>query len=341
MADLGSRKEQILRAVIVEYVDAVEPVASDRIAKKYELGVRSATVRNEMAEITELGYLEQPHTSAGRVPSDRGYRYYVDRLVVRQVVSPEAKQRVLQATDDQDATTELLRETTKALSRLTHLLSAATAVRNSDEVLRTAVITAIGPDRALLVAVLNNGHVENRILEIPAGLTLDTLGQANQLLGAQVQGRSLRQLQRFKPNLTSHPGLDALLTKAAAQVRSVARDLMRGRLITDGEEYMLAQPEFQQEHAEAVLRSLEDEEGLQQALLSTAESSDGITIGGENEDENLREFAILRRRFYVGEQDAGMIAIVGPKRMHYDQNIVLLSFAAQAISETLTRMLKG
>src|SRR5262249_7501717 len=125
MEGLGPRKEQILRAVIVEYVTAAEPVPSELIATKYELGVRNANVRTELAEIPDLGLLDQPHPSAGRVPSDRGYRYYVDRLVVHQPPDKSSEQRIHDAADSEDTLRELLTESTKALSRLTHLLSAA------------------------------------------------------------------------------------------------------------------------------------------------------------------------------------------------------------------------
>src|SRR5690349_17253991 len=122
MEPLSDRKEQILRAVIIEYVSGAEPVPSDLIATKYELGVKSATVRNELLEMSDMGLLEQPHTSAGRVPSDQGYRYFVDRLIVGAPLEKEKRQRVKQATEEEDTLQQILRHTTKALSRLTHLL---------------------------------------------------------------------------------------------------------------------------------------------------------------------------------------------------------------------------
>src|SRR3954447_6189397 len=121
MSELDPRKQTILRAIIVEYVDAAEPVGSEMLVQKYALGVKSATVRNKMAEMSELGYLEQPHTSAGRIPSDLGYRYYVDRLLQIPELAESAKSRVRGAAEDGEALQSLLRDTTRALSRLTHL----------------------------------------------------------------------------------------------------------------------------------------------------------------------------------------------------------------------------
>ena len=240
MSDLSSRKEQILRAVIVEYVSSAEPVASEMIAKKYELGVRSATVRNELAEMAELGYIIQPHTSSGRIPSDQGYRYFVDRLLKVTPLDRERRRKVDGATEDDETLGDLLSESTRALSRLTHLLSAATTVRNGSVVVRAAVVTSIGPGSALLVLALSNGHVENRVVECPKDMTLDDLGRANQFLGSTVTGKTLRSLTRFRWDSPDHSRPNDLLAKAASTIRAVAKDLTRGKVIMEGQEYIFA-----------------------------------------------------------------------------------------------------
>src|SRR5579872_5234277 len=167
MAELDPRKETILRAIIIEYVGTAEPIGSEALLQRYELGVRSATIRNEMAEMSDLGYLEQPHTSAGRIPSDMGYRYYVDRLLEDRRVGETARQQVKQIASEGDALQELLRDTARILSRITRLLTVATTIRDHQVTVRNAVISALGPQQALLVLVLSNGHVENRMLECP------------------------------------------------------------------------------------------------------------------------------------------------------------------------------
>src|SRR5437588_11331692 len=131
MSELEPRKQSILRAVVFEYVTTAEPVGSELLTQKYNLGVKSATIRNELADLAEQGYLEQPHTSAGRIPSDQGYRYFVDNLIVPRDPESSSKQRVRDAAEDGEALLTMLRETTRALSRLTHLLNAATLVRDA------------------------------------------------------------------------------------------------------------------------------------------------------------------------------------------------------------------
>src|SRR6185312_6059439 len=126
MSQLDARKQTILQAIIIEYVTGAEPVGSEALVQKYELGVKSATVRNEMAEMSDLGYLEQHHTSAGRIPSDLGYRYYVDHLILLRDVDEQSKSKVKNGAEEGDALQSMLRDTVRALSRVTHLLGVAT-----------------------------------------------------------------------------------------------------------------------------------------------------------------------------------------------------------------------
>lgn len=343
MEELSSRQEQILRAVVVEYVLGVEPVPSDLIARKYELGVRSATVRNEMAEITDLGLLEQPRTSAGRVPSDQGYRYFVDRLSVKvQPTAPE-RNRLREASLEESTTRELVHETTKALSRLTRQLAAAVTVRDADAVVRHVAVTALGPDRALLVVVLQNGHMENRVLDIPAGWSLEDLGRANEMLGTRYGNSSLRDLARTKPHAIVGDPTDGLMSSANQALRNIARDLTSGHVVIEGEEYFLAQPDFQAEGFDPLelMERVTDEEVMLSAVGRTDVPQAAATIGRENVRPDFADLTVLRRSFYVGDEEAGILAIVGPRRMDYDRNLGLLDFTAVAVSQTLTKLFRS
>lgn len=368
MEPLDDRKQQILRAVILEYISGAEPIGSDTLTQKYDLGVRSATIRNELSEMSELGYLEQPHTSAGRVPSDLGYRYYVDHLVVFRTPKPESKQKLRQDSQSGSKTSEtpalqgLLQETTRALSRMTHLLTAATTLRNQKMRVRNAVISALGPDRALVVLVLANGFVENRILEFAPGVSLQDVGKANEIIASNIEGMTLSTLTKARIDTRSmSQELATLVNSTFSSLRSMAKDLTRGQLITHGEEYLFAQPEFQRDPARLheIVRTLEEEALILNALanpegdakrdieaatdstLAVPRLSElTITIGKEHRAESMKRFTVLRNSFVVGEEEAGAIAIIGPTRMDYDSSVPLLQYAAQAIGETLTRILK-
>jgi heat-inducible transcriptional repressor len=339
MSELHPRKQSILQAIIVEYVSAAEPVGSEQLVQKYDLGVRSATVRNEMAELADLGYLEQPHTSAGRVPSDMGYRYYVDRLIVKSDPDELAKQKVKSVAEQGESLQRVLRDTARAMSRLTHLFSVATTLSHQDWTVRNALLSALGPNQALLVLILSNGHVENKMIECPPGLTLEDIGRLNEHLTAAVTSKSLRTLLRVKPALSGiSPVAERLAQTVFAAIRAFSRKLTRGVMITEGEEFMYGQPEFQRDFS--VLYSLLDhliESDVLFEALSPLEQVQHVTIGRENKNEKMQRFSIVRHSYFVGDKEAGVIALIGPTRMKYEQSIPIVNFTAKALSQSLTK----
>jgi len=339
MNDLDSRKRTILQAVIIEYVTGAEPVGSELLVQKYGLGVKSATVRNELAEMSELGYLEQPHTSAGRIPSDLGYRFYVDRLIDKKDPDEATKQKLGKPSEEGEVLQKLLRETTRALSRLTHLLSVATTVRDVGLTVRSALVSAVGPNQALLVLMMSNGHIENRIVECPVGLSLQDVGVANEQLQLGVSGKALRSLVKAKtPASASSPAADKLLGLIWTQLRSIAKDMTRGLMITEGEEFMFAQPEFQRDLSSLAefIDYLNDSDTLYDAV-SGQPTAQPITIGRENRHERMHQMSVVRQSFFIGENEAGVISLIGPTRMAYDAGIPLVAYTANVLSESLTK----
>jgi heat-inducible transcriptional repressor len=337
---LETRKATILRAIVLEYVDSAEPVGSEVLANRYSLGVKSATIRSEMSELLDLGFLRQPHTSAGRIPSDTGYRFFVNEIQSPIEVDDSSKVGVREATGQNDTLLPVLRDTVRALSRLVNSMSVATTVRELDVTVRTIVVSALGPSQVLLVLALSNGHVENRMLECPAGLTLTDVGRANELLASLV-GKNIRSMTRQKtPSLEEGAPHARLVGIIWNQLRTIARSITRGKLVTDGEEFLFAQPEFRRDAGalSSLLTELIDGESLYEAI-SPGEGTRTVTIGTENRDKSLHQLSVIRQTFYVGNQEAGVIAVVGPTRMRYDQGIGLVNFTAKALSESLTRFL--
>jgi heat-inducible transcriptional repressor len=339
MADLDRRKQTILQAIIIEYVTAAEPIGSEALVQKYELGVKSATVRNEMAEMSDLGFLEQPHTSAGRIPSDLGYRYYVDHLILARDIDESDRNKVKSVVEDGDALQVLLRDTVRALSRVTHLLGVATTVRDGQLTVRNAVISALGPRKALLVLVLSNGQVENRMLEVPPGVTLEDIGLANEILPGALIGKELKALTRLKaPTTGTNPVIDKLIGTMWTNIRAIARELTRGVLITEGEEFMYGQPEFQRDltSLQQLIEELTETDVLYEAV-SPNEPTRAVTIGRENRHAKLQQLSVVRKSFYISGQEAGVIALVGPTRMNYDRSIPLVNYTAKALGDSLSR----
>lgn len=340
MEPISTRKEQVLRAVIIEYVRAAEPVSSDHILKSYELGVRSATIRNELSELADLGLLEQPHTSAGRIPSDQGYRYFVDRLMVTRNPGQKSKERVESAAQREETLKELLRDSTRILSQLLQLCCAAATLKDSQVRVQSSLVTALGADKVLMVLMTHSGMVENRILECPPGLTLEDIGRVNAQLNEKVTGRTLGELAGLGYDANPRDRAEDLYAKAASMIRAAAEDLTRGHLITEGEEYILAQPEFQRDPGalEMVVRALEQDQALRDAVIGMEDKPRSATIGREHKEEALQKLSMVRRMFYVGEEKAGALAIIGPTRMNYERSSSLLDYTARAITQTLTRL---
>jgi heat-inducible transcriptional repressor len=339
MQDLDARKQTILQAVIIEYVTGAEPVGSEFLVQKYGFGVKSATVRNELAELSELGYLEQPHTSAGRIPSDLGYRFYVDRLLKQREPSADEKSKLQNVNEEGELLQKLLRDTTQALSRITHLMSVATTVRDVGVNVRSAIVSALGPNQALFVLVLSNGRIENKMVECPVGLSLQDVGIANDQLQSAIVGKTLRSLTKAKaPVVPGTPPSEKLLSIIWSQIRALAKEATRGLMVADGEEFMLAQPEFQRDLA--ALASFIDYLNGTDVLYDAVSGSpmpQTVTIGRENRQAQMHQMSVVRQSFFVGESEAGVISLVGPTRMAYDAGIPLVGYTAKVLSESLTK----
>lgn len=339
MSELDDRKRSILRAVIIEYVTGAEPVGSELIVQKYGLGVKSATVRNELAELSEMGFLEQPHTSAGRIPSDLGYRFYVDKMLEGREPASLEKKKVTEVAAEGDVLQNLLRDTTRALSRLTHLMSVATTVRDMGLTVKSAIVSALGPNQALFVMALSNGQIENRLVECPVDLNLQDLGKANEALSMEVSGKALRSLIKAKaPSSTNSVAADKLLANLWSIIRGMAKESTRGITVAEGEEFMFAQPEFRRDVAalSEFLDYLNSSDVLYDAV-SGQPSTQTVTIGRENRQAQMHQMSVVRQSFFVGENEAGVISLVGPTRMAYDSGIPLVGFTAKVLSESLTR----
>lgn len=339
MTELDPRQQEILHAVVIEYVSAAEPVGSHTLVQKYGFGVKAATIRNELAAMSDLGFLEQPHTSAGRIPSDLGYRYYVDHLIVPQRLDEHTRQKVRKPSEEGEALQGVLRDTSQALSRLTHLLTLASVFTDRGVEVRNAVVSALGPSKAMLMLVLSNGHVVNRMIECPPGLTLDDVGLANEQLAQAIGDKNLRSLSRIRVPSTGRATIDRLMANVWSHLKSIVREMTRSTLISEGEEFIISQPEFQRDMGALLsfLEAMTSSETMVDALSTPSDTAQVVTIGRENKNELLHRFSIVKHSFYVGPHEAGVIAIVGPTRMRYETSIPLVTFTARALTDSLTR----
>ena len=340
---LDTRKAAILRAVAREHIRTGEPVGSQAIVQRYALGVKPATVRNEMAAMTEYGYLVQPHTSAGRVPTTRGYRYYVEHLMGG-TAALRIESYFRRLPEPGESLTELLQATLQALARAAHAVAFAATARDETMRILRCVLTPCSPRRVLSVVVMEHGEVDNRVIDLQHAPSQRAFSRMQGILAAMVEGQTVRAVLSLDP--THAPPMESpaereTLASLLRAIQQQAQDIAEGELHYDGMVYLLRLPEFQREmrQLEAVLRVLEARKPLYRLLQQQGDAELHITIGEENPIDALRGCALIYARYYAGGRPAGVIGLMGPVRMDYDHALPTVRHAANALSDLLTRTL--
>lgn len=342
MDELTERKQRILRAVVIEYVQSAEPVGSSLLVERYQFGVGPATVRHELSEMSDRGYLDQPHTSAGRIPSDVGYRYFVNRLA-----EPELDKRVAKRVRDLSKTEAdlegLLLETCKVLSRLTQYVSVAATFSERTATILSVEFAGVTRERLLMTVVFSNGLIENKIMEGRSTITLGDLHQLSIEFSRAVAGVPVRNLTRAPAPAfdTVSPTAREVAKSAWRTLKSVARSATSGKVVAEGTQFLFEQPEFQQDvDALAKIVAALGNSDIVQEALDVPNPTSLVTIGSENTSEAMHALSVVAGRFYLGEAEAGAIAVVGPKRMRYSTTIPLVETAAKALTEALNRLMR-
>jgi len=340
MIELDPRKQLLLQAIVNSYVRSAEPVGSEWLASHQDLGVRSATIRNELSEMTELGYLLQPHTSAGRVPSDLGYRYYVDRLMTWARLAPAEVRALRGAGNLSGVDVELLlTQTCRVLSSLTHYTSFASPPVSEAPIVRQVHVAQMSPVQLLLVVVLGGGQIIHRFVEIPQSLTPAQAGCLSPLLDSLLVGRTLPTTAQELAVPPEARSLEPVLrTLIGALERALADE--GPQLHMEGTSHILGQPEFREsQKVEPLIRLLEERKTAFQSLRTLLTGSAlSVVIGAENLRTELHECSVVAARYEVSARSAGWIGVLGPTRMSYDHAMPVVSLAARALSRAFSRL---
>lgn len=343
---LDDRKLEILRFIVLHYVATVEPVGSRTLARQYDLGVSPATIRNEMSDLEALGYLEQPHTSAGRVPSDLGYRLFVDRLMVAEEPSRRETSRIKEVYAKAAKEMEgLIRQTAEVLSETTSALSLVQGPPRDRVVLRALQIIPLRAGRAVLVLVTDEGLVENRIFDIPEHVGPGDLAGISGALTARLSGLTLGQITRgtIRHLQIELAAYRRVLDTVFELLHDDREDLDDEKVYTTGAWNLLRQPEFRDvEKAEALLNLLSRQDLLAELLEGPRRhgAKARVTIGGENPFDDLQDCSVITATYAVGHREMGKTAIIGPKRMNYGRMVSLVEMITQSLSEHLDRALR-
>lgn len=337
--ELDARKLGILKAIIDEYIMSASPVGSRAISKHEEFNLSSATIRNEMADLEELGYLEQPHTSAGRVPSDKAYRLYVDQMMQKAALSDdEIKLIRAHMSARLDEVEAVMKQTAQALSAATNYTAMVMSPMLAANRLRHIQLVPLREGRALVVIVTTAGFARDAIIRVPEDIRTDELERISRLLteryydcrmdhiGERIASEMSGELYERRAFLCSI--VEAIERKMAPESPSVQ---------LSGATNMLHYPEYSDMNkAKTFLAAVEGKNLLYEMLKRASKLEFSITIGNENQDEMFKDCSIVTATYHIGEEPLGSFGIIGPTRMNYGKVISVLEYMRRSLSEMLS-----
>jgi heat-inducible transcriptional repressor len=334
---LGERQSAILRAIVREYIRSGEAVGSKHLVDRTRLHVSPATVRNEMARLEELGFLTQPHTSAGRIPTDQGYRFVVDEIRLPRLLA-EGQRRALEEeliADEPASVEELLRRATDVVSRFTHQASAVLSRRARPSSLRRLELFSTGPRLALLVLIAENGRVEQRMVPTEGTLDEKDIERIGEKLGKELQGVDLDEAtRRINEGAKSGPVDErALLSDIAAGFQSLLD--ADEHVFVGGAANLAGEEAFEREELSRLYETLEQQKAMLELLAATLDLPMSVRIGSELESEDLRSVSVVVANFSAGSDGHGSVGIIGPTRMDYERMIATANAVARMLEVTL------
>lgn len=325
MAELDERKVKILDAIIRNYLDTGEPVGSRTISKYSDLNLSSATIRNEMSDLEEMGYILQPHTSAGRIPSDKGYRFYVDNLMKeKEQEVTEMKEFMIEHTEKME---QVLQQMAKMLAVNTNYAAMITAPSYQRNKVKFLQLSQVDQDQILAVIVMEGNIVKNKMIPTREALDNETILKLNILLNTSLNGLSVEQINlgtisKLKEQAGIHSNIVSDVLDALADALQEDEDL---EIYTSGTTNILKYPELRDsQKASELLSAFEEKQQLADLVngtLASEETGIQVYIGDESPVKNMKDCSVVTATYQLGEGLQGTIGIIGPKRMDYE-NVV-------------------
>jgi len=342
MIDLSERQKLILSLVVRDYVESAEPVSSKQLVEHFNLDFSTATVRNELAALTDLGYLRQPHTSAGRVPTESGYRYFVERLLGKANLPSDARSMIrhqfYQMRHDME---EWMRLAASLLAQYSQSASLVTAPHSERARLKHLELISTHGRQVLVVMVLTGGELHQRLVTLDEPPLQEMLSATAAQLTALLHGLTVEDVLRMQEQFA---GLDHVVTGWVISEMSQADSLAAGEVYLDGITNIINQPEFStSEEARRGLRLLEERSLLQDLISRTLVNSTvggvQVLIGGEGAHEELRQCSIILSRYGVPGLATGTLGVLGPMRMSYGRSISAVRFISGLLSDMVVETL--
>lgn len=341
---MDERKRIILHAIIDDYIDTAEPIGSRTIARKHELGLSSATIRNEMADLEEMGYLAQPHTSSGRVPSDKGYRLYVDQLMKVQELDSVEIEKIRAAMETRiNELSQLIRQASAVLSRFTKYTSMAITPQMKTSTIKAIQVVPIETGKAMVIIVTNAGIVRNNLVKIAESVKPDMLIVASNILNKKLAGLTIEQVNvRIIKELEKEIGISSeILLPILEGAFECINQIDNPEVYVEGTTNIFNHPEFQDMvKARDFISMLDEKTSICRALFEAADPG-GITvkIGTENDLTGIRDCSIITTNYNIADTFIGSIGIIGPTRMEYPKVISSMRYIRKLVNEELSKLL--
>ena len=342
MQELDERKKRILQAIIKTYLETGEPVGSRTISKYADLNLSSATIRNEMSDLEDLGYILQPHTSAGRIPSDKGYRLYVDTMMEekeREVT--EMKELMIQKQDKMDL---VLKQVARVLATNTNYATMITAPQYHRTKLKFIQLSIINEDQILAVVVTEGNVVKNKVINMEHGLDHETILKMNILLNTSLNGLTMEEINlgtiaRLKEQAGIHSAVVNSVLDAVAEAIQMDNDL---ESYTSGATNIFKYPELSDsERASELISAFEEKQQLANLVAESmnSEETTGIQvyIGNETPVQTMKDCSVVTATYELGEGMKGTIGIIGPKRMDYEKVVSTLKTLTTQLDELFNK----
>ena len=321
--ELSERKHIILKAIIQNYLETGEPVGSRTLSKSTDLNLSSATIRNEMADLEDLGYIFQPHTSAGRIPSDKGYRLYVDMLMQdKEQELEELKSVMLEKTDKVE---KVLKQAAKVLAVNTNYATMISTPLNRKNTLKFIQLSQVDDEQIIAVIVMGGNVIKNKIIDVNGPLSNENLLKLNMLLNTTLNGMSIEEINlgliaRLKEQAGIHSQVIGEVLDAVADIIQVDEDM---EIYTSGATNIFKYPELSdKQSAQEIISAFEEKQQLAELVTETLASEENhgiqIYIGDETPVKTMRDCSVVTATYELGDGRKGTIGIIGPKRMDYE-----------------------
>ena len=334
--ELDERKKKVLQAIVEEYINTAEPVSSGSITKGHGLDYSSATIRNDMAQLESIGFLDKPHTSAGRVPSAEGYRYYVNELLKEDNLTLEEIKYIqnklkIKVNEIEDLT----KIATTTLSEITHYTTVAVGPKADKQIIEEIKFVSLGQRMLMVVIVTDTGLVKETIIKFDEDITESQVDTLNNLFNTRLRGKPLSKIDKpMADYIFSEVHYSIGIMKAIIEQINRIVEEENNNIFLEGAKKSFDLPEFKSMKVAKNFVNLLDAKDEMLEIFNSGDAEDiNVFIGDDDENSNLKDFSIITFKHTIGDKDLGTIGIIGPKRMDYAKVISVMKYISKKLNE--------